>query len=165
MIGNMLHFLIASSLPVGLMCMMWRLNARRWSRLANAYPAFDAADCVATRTMQTVILTGGAIGWNSYKGIVTVGVTKEGILLQMMLPFSLFHLPILIPFGDCHIEPRRWYMIGKTVQYALRGVTDVQMIIHDDLQEWIESQAVRVAMAQTSTRISNDAFADMHPTG
>jgi hypothetical protein len=94
--------------------------------------------------MQTVILAGGDIGWNSYSGIVSVCVTRQGILLKVMLPFSLFHPPLLIPFGDCQIAPRRWYLLGKTVQYTLRDVSDVQMIIHDDLQLWIENQAARL---------------------
>ncbi len=104
--------------------------------------------------MQTVILVGGDIGWNSYKGIVKVGVTSEGILLQLMPPFAIFHPLLLIPFRDCHIEPKRWYLYGKTVQYTLDAVSDVQLIIHDDLQAWIESQAATLALAKTGTRIS-----------
>ncbi|WP_146535216.1 hypothetical protein [Rubripirellula reticaptiva] len=145
--------------------MMWKLNARRWTRLARQYHAVDATGSVAERTMQTVILVAGDIGWNSYKGIATVGVTREGISLQLMSPFSIFHPPLLIPYGDCHIEPTRWYLIGKTVQYTLRGVGDVKMIIHDDLQVWIESQAAKLAHAQADTRISNDEFAGVHATG
>lgn len=153
MIGNLPSLLVTSSLPVGLMCVMWKYNARRWTRLARAYPAVDsvdgdATDGVSKRTMQTVILVAGNIGWNSYKGIATVSVTREGIMLKLMPPFSLFHPPLLIPYGDCHIEPKRWYLIGKTVQYTLREVSDVKMIIHEDLQEWIESQAASLAIAQ-----------------
>ena len=169
MIGNLFYFLVTSSLPVGLMCVMWKCNARRWTRLAQAYRAVDsvvgdATDGAAKRTMQTVILVAGDIGWNSYKGIATVSVTREGILLRLMHPFSLFHPPLLIPFGDCHIEPKRWYLIGKTVQYTLRGISDVKMIIHDDLQEWIESQAAGLAIAQADTPISDNEFAGIQAT-
>lgn len=145
MIGDLVFYLISSSLPIALIGVMMKLNARRWTRLAQAYSAVDATDCVAKRTMQTVILVGGDVGWNSYNGIVTVGITREGILLQVMRPFSLFHPPLLIPYRDCQVEPRRWYLIGDTVQYTLLGVTDMQMIIHDDLQAWIESQAAGLA--------------------
>ncbi|TWT80413.1 hypothetical protein CA13_18290 [Planctomycetes bacterium CA13] len=161
MIGTFLIYLVSYSLPVGLMCVMWKLNARRWTRLARAYRVVEGTDCVAKRTMQTVILVAGDVGWNSYKGIVTVGVTREGILLKLMPPFSLFHPPILIPYGDSHIEPKRWYLIGKTLQYTLREVSDVKMIVHDDLQDWIESQVASLAIAQADTRIDDDVFAGM----
>ncbi|WP_442510462.1 hypothetical protein SH528x_002085 [Novipirellula sp. SH528] len=113
--------------------------------------------------MQTVILVGGDVGWNSYKGIATVGVTKEGILLQLIAPFSLFHPPLLIPYGATDVEPRKWYLIGKTVQYNLREVSDVKMIVHDDLQDWIESQSASLAIAsltiaQAATRIDDDVL-------
>ncbi len=145
MIGSLLLALVRYSLLVGLMCGLWKFNSRRWTRLARAYRVVDIGDRVATRTMQTVILVAGDIGWNSYKGIVTIGVTREGLLLRLMPPFSLFHSPLLIPYRDCHVEPRRWYLIGKTVQYSLRSVSDVKIIIHDDLQAWIETQAASLA--------------------
>ena len=131
---------------------IWKCNARRWTRLARAYRApdllhADAPECYATRTMQTVILVGGDIGWNSYKGIVTVGVTAQGILLQIMRPFSFFHPPLLIPFRESHIEPKQWYLVGKTSQFTLNQVSDVQIIVHDDLLQWIESQTAQFALA------------------
>ena len=129
-----------------------KCNARRWTRLAHAYRApdlmhADAPICYATRTMQTVILVGGRVGSNSYKGIVTVGVTTEGILLRLMAPFSIFHPPLLIPFRDCHVEPKRWYLIGKTSQFTLNQVSDVQIIVHDELLQWIQLQAAQLAAA------------------
>jgi len=164
MIGNLLFYLVSYSLPVALMGVMWKFNARRWTRLARAYRAPDETHCVAERTMQTVILVTGDIGWNSYKGITTVSLTREGILLKLMLPFSLFHPPLLLTYGDCDIEPKRWYLIGKTFQYTLRGVSDVKMIIHDDLQDWIESQVASLASSPAYTRISNDEFAGIQAT-
>ncbi len=151
MIGNLIFQLFSYSVPIAFVALIWKCNARRWSRLAQAYRADDANDGTAKRIMQTVILVAGDIGWNSYKGIATVSVTRKGILLKLMKPFSVFHPPLLIPFGDCHIEPRHWYLIGKTVQYSLRGVSDVKMIVHEDLQDWIESQAASLAIAEEGT--------------
>ncbi|MEZ6132012.1 MAG: hypothetical protein R3C59_25400 [Planctomycetaceae bacterium] len=137
---------------IGLLCGVWKANARRWNRLARAYRAdsdltSNATECYATKTMQTVILVGGNVGWNSYKGIITVGVTHEGILLRVMTPFSAFHSPLLIPFGEIHIEPRQWYLIGKTSQFTLNQVSDVQIIVHDETLQWIESQVSQLAVA------------------
>ncbi|MGB7343844.1 MAG: hypothetical protein WBD20_06510 [Pirellulaceae bacterium] len=165
MIGNLLFYLMSLSLPFGLVLAMSKRCSERWNRLARAYPVVDGIECVAKRTMQTVILDGGSLQWNSYKGIVTVGVTSKGILLKVMPPFSIFHPPILIPYRECQVEPRRWYLIGKTVQYTLRQAGNVKVIIHEDTQEWIESQVASLAIAQADTPISDDEFAGIQATG
>lgn len=135
---------------IGLMYGIWKCNARRWTRLARVYgatdtSAFDTADCDSKR-MQTVILTGGDVGWNSYKGIATVVLTRDGVLFQLMLPFSICHPPLLIPFRDIQVSPKRWYLFGKSFQLTLSGVNDVQVIVHDELIAWIEQQASQLAV-------------------
>lgn len=145
MIEKLMLSLIGYGTFVGLMCGIWKANARRWNRLAAAYRAPAEITCIAERTMQTVILVGGQVGWNSYKGIVTVGVTEDGILLRVMRPFGAFHPPLLIPYGDNKIEPRNWYLIGKTSQLTLSKVDNVQVIIHDELLRWIESEVTALA--------------------
>lgn len=152
MIETLFLSVMGYGIAVALLWGVWKANARRWNRLAQAYRADhalhgEAIECYATRNMQTVILVGGHIGCNSYKGIVTVGVTAQGILLRVMRPFSLFHPPLLIPFGDSRIEPRQWYLFGKTSQFTLDQVRDVQIIVHDDLLQWIESQVSQLAVA------------------
>ena len=135
---------------IGLMYGIWKCNARRWTRLAHIYGAadtsgFDTSDCDSKR-MQTVILTGGDVGWNSYKGIVNVVLTRDGILFQLMLPFSIFHPPLLIPFRDIQVSPKRWYLFGKSFQLTLAGVSDVRIIVHADLIAWIEQQASKLVV-------------------
>ncbi|TWT50906.1 hypothetical protein Pla22_36490 [Rubripirellula amarantea] len=162
MMGNLVLQLFSYSLPIGILCVMWKLNARRWTRLARAYRTRDESNCFAKRTMQTVILVAGDIGWNSYKGIATVSVTQEGIRLQLTPPFSLFHPPLLFPYQDCHVEPKRWYLIGKTCQYTLRGVSDVRMIVHNDLQDWIELQVASISQTLEVGSTVVDTCAEWH---
>lgn len=145
MIEKLMLQLFGYSVFASLMCGIWKANARRWNRLAAEYRAPAGIKCAAESTMQTVILVGGRVGWNSYKGIVKAGVTEEGILLRLMYPFSCFHPPLLIPYGDNQIEPRKWYVVGKTSQLTLRKVGNVQVIIHDELLLWIESQVTVLA--------------------
>lgn len=152
MIEKLYLYVVGYGVFFGLMYGIWKANARRWTRLARKYGCIDGSlseesQCFAKRTMQTVILVGGDVGWNSYKGIVTVGVTPEGILLQLMPPFSTFHRPLLIPFRDSRVEPKQWYLFGKSFQYSVAQVSDVQIIVHDELQHWIESQAASLAVA------------------
>ena len=127
----------------GLMYAVWKANARRWNRLARFYRADDELSeetirCCPMRRMQTVILVGGHVGWNSYKGIVSVGVTNQGIVLRLLPPFSFLHPPLFIPFRESRIEPRKWYLIGRTSQLTVDQVSNVQIILDDELLQWIE---------------------------
>lgn len=170
MIVTLFFNLVSYSLPVAMVGGMWKLNSRRWNRLARAYQTLNETVGIAERKSQTVHLVGGDIGWNSYKGIVTIGVTRDGILLKLMKPLSIFHPPLLIPYGECHIEPRQGLLIGKTVEYTLHHVRNVKLIIGDDLQNWIEFQAATlVAESQriedSDAVIVDDTFANMQATG
>ncbi len=155
MIEKLFLNLIGYGVLAALLYTISRCNARRWNRLALVYRApdqlqIDPSRNNACRTMQTVILVGGNVGWNSYNGLITVSVTEQGLLLQLMRPFSAFHSPLLIPFGEIQIEPKRWCLIGKTFQLTLKRVSDVQIIVHDDLLKWIELQASRLATSSES---------------
>ncbi len=146
--------LFGFSIFAGLMYGIWKANARRWTRLARAYEAATAggiADADSKR-MQTIILTGGNVGWNSYKGIATVAVTSEGLLFRIMPLFSIFHPPLLVPFRDISVAPKKWYLVGKTFQLTFAGVEDVQMIVHSELIEWIEQQTRELAVGVNQGR-------------
>ena len=145
MIEKLMLSLVGYGTFVGLMCGVWKANARRWNRLAAAYRAPQGIQCESERSMQTVILVGGQVGWNSYKGIVTVGVTEDGILLRVVRPFSVFHPPLLIPYNAMQIKARKWYLLGKTSELTLRRVENVQVILHDETLEWVASQATNLA--------------------
>lgn len=150
MIEALLLRLIGYGVFAGLIIGVWKANSRRWNRLAAEYRAVETPRSHPARTMQTVILVGRDLGWNSYRGLVTVNVTPAGIALRLMPPFSACHPPLLIPFADVHVEPKRWYLVGKTFQYRLSRVGDVQIIVHDDLHAWIESQAAELAVMSES---------------
>lgn len=149
MINALFANLFGTSIFIGLMYAVWKANARRWNRLARVYqlsskPSPPESDVMR---MQTVILTGRDIGWNSYKGITTVAVTSDGILFQIMPVFSAFHKPLLIPFGEISVAPKKWYLFGKSFQLSFSGVDDVQMIVHSELMEWVEKRTQKLAAA------------------
>lgn len=154
---------------IGLMYGIWKCNARRWTRLSRVYGAADtagfaSADCNGQR-MQTVILTGGNVGWNSYKGIVTVLVTRDGILFQLMPPFSICHPPFLVPFRDIKVSPKRWYLFGKSFQLTFTGVSNVQIIVHEELIAWIERQTSKLVIEiEAEDRVGEDPIPEDHPS-
>ncbi|APZ96183.1 hypothetical protein [Fuerstiella marisgermanici] len=153
MIETLWTHVVGYGMVIAMMSGIWKSNARRWTRLARVYSAAGPSDCDASncvsKGMQTVILTGRDIGWNSYKGIATVNVTSEGILFQLMFPFCTFHPPLLIPFRDIQVVPRQWYLFGKTFQLTLARVKDVQIIVHSELIDWIARQTSQLAVEIT----------------
>lgn len=145
MIEKLILNTIGMSVFVSLMCFTWKATARRWTRLARVYRAprnilIAESSPSQQQTMQSLILVGGNIAWNSYKGIVKVSVKDEGIELRLFPPFSIFHPPLFIPFRDIQIQPKKWYLVGKTFQMSLTSVKDVQLILHSELVEWVDSK-------------------------
>lgn len=169
MIQQIVMPLLGGAIVVALLGGIWKCNARRWNRLAAVY----RADCSEQNSLdpeseqlsyQTLILTGGAVGWNSYKGITTVGVSRDGIMLRPHTLFSIFHPPLLIPFGDLSIKAKRWRLFGQTYECTLSGVHNVRIIIDEGLLNWIESrttQLVETSTAQHERDSSSDDVASV----
>lgn len=162
MISTIFANVFGTGIAVGLFFAVWKANARRWGRLARAYEASNCSELVNdARRMQTVILTGGDIGWNSYKGITTVAVSSDGLVFRIMIPFSMFHPTLLVPFREISVAPAKWYLIGKSFRLTFAGVENVQMIIDDKLMEWIEQQSRE--LAGDLTKSLGDEFHDAKP--
>ena len=43
-------------------------------------------------------------GWCGYNNCLTVGASPEALYLSVMLPFRLFHPPLLIPWREIEVE-------------------------------------------------------------
>lgn len=120
--------------------MVWRTNARRWNRLARCYRADESVTPDVELKMQTIILFGGWLGFNSYKGTVTVGLSSEGIHLRLLGPFQIYHPPLLIPYEDIDVSPTTWYLNASSYKYTCAQVAGVEIIIDDDLKGWIDAR-------------------------
>jgi len=75
-------------------------------------------------------------------------VVPQGIVLELMLPFSIGYPALLLPFGDVEVTPRKWYLNCESVQYVMAKEPSVQIVFDEALQNWIE---VRVAALSGST--------------
>lgn len=142
--SKLLLFLIGQVVFVGVLRLVWKSNATRWNRLARAYAADAPLACKARRHLQSVILVGGGIAFNSYRGIVRVGATNEGMTLSLLPPWSFFHPPLLIPYGDIRIQPTSWYLNTKSFKCSFADASDVEVLVDEELMEWVEAQAARL---------------------
>ncbi len=115
--------------------MLWA-NARRWRYLAEHY-ATDDEHTGETRHMQNAVLLGLG-GFNSLKGIVSIGVNEAGVSLRVMPVFSLFHMPLFIPHSDIQGWGTSWYLDGSSSELQLRHAPDVKIVVPTETATWIK---------------------------
>lgn len=118
--------------------MLWT-TARRWRHLAQFY-ASTTPDHIEKRHMQSVVLLGLG-GYNSLKGIVTIGVHETGVSLRVLPPFALFHVPLFIPYSDINGWQTTWYLDASSTELELRRSAGVKLVVSTELAEWIQSFA------------------------
>ena len=60
------------------------------------------------------------IGWANYDGVLTVGVSEEGLYLAVFLPFRAGHPPLLIPWDDIHDpQARKAFFFWEYVEFSV----------------------------------------------
>ena len=78
-----------------------------WTALAERYGT-DRPEPPNTRSMQWA-----TFGWLSYKGVIKVGYSDDGLYLGMMTLFRMFHPPLLIPWSAIRSRTRgRYWMMS-----------------------------------------------------
>lgn len=126
---------------------MLRLNAYRWRYLSENYGAAGSR-VLEKRRMQSAVLL-GLNGYNSLKGIVTIGRHDTGVSFRVMAPFSLFHAPLFIPYTDIKGARTRWYIDGPSTELEFTHAPDVKMIMPEEQAEWLQRHAGDVEFLNT----------------
>jgi len=128
------------ALAGGILAFVWyRVASVRWRPLSEYYgrPIETARE---VRRLQTLIIHGVGAAFESYKGIVTVGVSDSGLSLSLLPPWAVFHAPLFIPYGDISIRERQWFLF-KAVEITTRKAPQTKIVIYPELWNWIEEQA------------------------
>lgn len=112
-------------------------NARRWRYLSKFYSE-PVRHPLEVRNLQSAVLLGLG-GFNSLKGILTIGLDKTGISLRVLKPFSLFHAPLYIPHRDINGWNTTWYLDARSTELEFSGAPDVKIIMPAEQAEWIQS--------------------------
>ena len=69
------------------------------------------------------------IGESSAIGTLSVGMNDDGLYVVPMIPFRLFHQPLLIPWTEIRAAPYvRLFFLGYRV--SVRSVPDVALYFH-----------------------------------
>jgi len=118
--------------------MLWA-KAYRWRYLAKSYAA-QAGPVIDKRNMRSAVLIGlGA--FNSFKGIITIGVHENGASFRVMPIFSLFHEPLFVPYSDIRGWRATWYLDARSSELEFGRSPEVKMVLPQEDAEWIRSHA------------------------
>lgn len=95
---------------------MWRMAFKAgqsdgWAKLADEFEGHGSVD--VSRNYMTVNL-----GWMAYKSCVRVGVSSEGLTLQIQFPFRFGHPDLFIPWGRLELTGRG--LLGLSVELDLK---------------------------------------------
>ncbi len=132
---------------------LW-VTARRWRYLAKSYAGTSSAP-IEKRYMQSAVLIGLG-GFNSLKGIVTIGAHETGVSLRLLAPFSLFHTPLFIPYSDIRGWGTTWYLNARSTELEFRQAPKVKLVMSADQAEWIKSHAGhKMTLRETSPPTGN----------
>ncbi|MCH9809139.1 MAG: hypothetical protein K0U74_15545 [Alphaproteobacteria bacterium] len=128
------------ALVAGIMAFIWyRVALLRWHPFAEHYGQVRETP-VKTKYMQRVIVHGDGFAHNNYGGIVTVGVSRSGVHVKLLPPWSVFHQPLFIPYSDISVTERHWFLFNA-IEIKTRKAGNMRMVIYPELWQWIEDYA------------------------
>lgn len=136
-----LTFAFGSGLAIGLFVFVYWRNSARWRLLARHYGR-DWGRPSETRKMQNGVMYGQG-AFNSYKGILKIGVDQNGVSLAIIRPFSFFYFcePLFIPYSEIKGWQQQWYLDSKSVELEFARVPEVKMVMPADQVEWMRKRS------------------------
>lgn len=117
----------------------WR-DGMKWRKIAAAYP-LTGEEPAERRWLQTVCLSDGGLAFNSYRGVVTVGLAPDGVMLRMLVSPPGVYPPIFVPFSDMDFTERRWFLRNDAMWISMRQVPGVSIVVFDKLRDRIREGA------------------------
>lgn len=73
------------------------------------------------------------IGTSSYRNMLTVGITSEGLYLAVFFPFRLFHPPLLIPWSEITEVHENKFLSWRTYRLAIGSPEWAHVTVREDL--------------------------------
>lgn len=104
-----------------------------WTRLAQVY-ATERAFPPKTFSFQ-----GARLGWANYNGVLTIGVSEEGMYMKPFFLFRVGHRPLFIPWYDVQIGEKKG-LFGETI-YTFTRVKGVKLKLSSRLTKRLQEAA------------------------
>ncbi len=132
---------VGGAVFLGLLHYAGRTQAFRWRRLAAHYAAPGPVEVVARKRLQAVILLGGGsrFAYTGYPGLVSVALSDEFLRLRLPFPWSIYHVPLSIPFAELRAEQTHWFLNSDSFELLAAKADDVKIVIAGELLDWISA--------------------------
>jgi hypothetical protein len=140
---RMLSSLFGWTVVVGILALVQRAGAYRWRIVASAYADRSPRPAVAEKRLQKVTIFGPGRLFSSYIP-VTVRIHEDGLSLRLLPPFSIFHSPIFLPFGDLKVKASSWYLNAESWALLPSRSSGMEIIVDGQLFEWIRASSGKI---------------------
>ncbi|MEL7429576.1 MAG: hypothetical protein AAFN43_06215 [Pseudomonadota bacterium] len=154
-IQDIFRTLAGFALVVGLLYFIYHRSAFRWQYLAKSY-ARPWGKPLEIKHMQSVVLYGMRAGGNIHRGIVTIGIEKDGVAFKPLWFLAPFHEPLFIPYSDIRGWGQQWYLDDKSVELEFARAPEVKLLMAASEFKWIREFAGNRANI-TDARSPNNA--------
>ncbi len=118
---ELLYIIIFISLPLIVLFLLTHLSG--WHKLAEKY------GYQATFSGKKFSMCTGFVGMVRYKNCLTIGVSQEGLYLNVFFVFRLGYPPLLIPWSDISRfeEKKQWWLTYYLLDVGYPKLTSLKL--------------------------------------
>lgn len=108
---------------MGIVSMLGRFGG--WARLAGVFPLPPGTP----DPPGWFAWTSGRLGWTSYRSVLRVGPSEQGLHLWTVRFFRTGHPRVLVPWDQLEVEaPENWVLVTRTsVTFSGKGLPALQL--------------------------------------
>jgi hypothetical protein len=128
--------LVALALLLGLLSFIYWRHAIDWQAIEQAYHR-PWQEPMQMKRLQTLLLYSDGRMTKSYKGLLTLGLYRDGIGMRMNPVLVPFHRPVFIPFTDISGWTQKWFIDAKSVELSFAKVPHLRIIMPADQMDWV----------------------------
>lgn len=125
----------------GLLGFMWkRVATIRWQPLTHAYAAKGVAPSSEKRFENVIVHGESMTAYHRYQACVAVGVCETGMILRLQGPYATFHPPLLLPFEEMSVKPKKWFLISA-FEITMMQTPSVHLVVYPSILKWLDENA------------------------
>jgi len=141
-LGQVFRVAFGLTLLSGLLFFVYKRFAADWEDLVSVYGRPWQTPRIQKRFANLVVYSQERPP-RAYKGIVLIGLYKDGIGLRPNRWFAPFHAPVFLPYEDIKGWRQDWYLDSPSVELSLRRAPALRLIMPREQVEWLTRIADR----------------------
>lgn len=123
-------FLIGLLFSIGIFFILPNISG--WKKLAKDYRVYRTPEKLSH-------MVSGKMGGVRYNGVLTVGISSEGLYLKPFFLFSLGHPPILLPWNIIYLVEKKKALIGDFYKLDIGSPRITTLLLPEGVLKVVES--------------------------